>query len=179
MTHIPSNRLAGFSENRAHLDFYPTPEWATEALFTVETFTGSVIEPACGAGDMLRVILRYNSNVVGKDIVTGHDYMSEEGQYDHVITNPPFKLALQFVNKSKQVASHKIALFLKLSFLEGQRRQTMLRDTEFPLARVHVFSSRVTFHPNGIEDKKRSGTMAFAWFVWDKSHSGPPMINWL
>lgn len=175
---IPSNRLAGYSENRASLDFYPTPEWASFSLFSVEKFEGSVLEPAAGDGAMVKVIERFNP-CIAKDIQTGDDFMNEGGEYDNVITNPPFSLAQEFVEKGKKVAKKKIALFLKLQFLEGKRRLEMFRDMEFPLARVHVFSKRVTFHPNGIEDRKRSGTMAFAWFVWDKEHKGQPIINWI
>lgn len=175
---IQSNRLAGYSENRAHLDFYPTPEWATEALFTVEKFNGVILEPAAGNGAMSKVIEKYNT-VISKDIVYGHNFMAETSSYDNIVTNPPFKLALQFVRKGKQVSQNKLALFLKLSFLEGKARKQMFEENDFPLARVHVFSKRVTFHPEGIEDKKRRGTMAFAWFVWDRSHTGRATLGWL
>jgi hypothetical protein len=175
---IASHRLAGFSENRAHLDFYPTPEWATEALFNVEKFEGTVLEPACGNGAMVKVIERYNT-VIGKDVIYGNDFLEESQTFDNVITNPPFKLASQFVYKGKQVARMKLALFLKLCFLEGVGRQSMFKEANFPLARVHVFSKRVTFHPEGIEDRKRSGTMAFAWFIWDQSHKGEATLSWI
>lgn len=175
---IPSNHLAGHGDNRAHLDFYPTPEWATEALFEEEKFEGLVLEPACGDGAMMRVIERHNP-CEGYDILSGTDFLLEQRKFPNVVTNPPFKIAKEFIEHAKVVADHKIALFLKLAFLEGQSRVAMFRDTSFPLARVHVFSKRVTFHPGGIEDRKRSGTMAFAWFVWDREHEGPATINWI
>lgn len=174
---IPSHRLAGFSENREPNDYYPTPEYATEALFSVEEFEGAVLEPAAGDGTMANVINRHNP-CVAKELLDGHDFLLETEQYPNVVTNPPFKLAQEFVEKAKTVADKKVALFLKLVFLEGQCRQRMFRDTVFPLARVHVFSKRVTLYAGGRKGKN-SGTMAFAWFVWDKEHVGPPIINWI
>lgn len=175
---LPSHHLAGFSENRAHLDFYPTPEWATEALMAVEQFDGVILEPACGDGAMFEVLQKYN-DVVPKDIIYGQDFLKETDEYDNIVTNPPFRLAEEFVRVGKRVAQRKIALFLKLAFLEGQARKSLLEETTFPLARVHVFSKRVTFHPGGIEDRKRSGTMAFAWFIWQRDFEGKPTISWI
>jgi len=157
---IASNHLAGYSNNRASMDFYPTPTWATEALFTVEKFSGVVLEPAAGDGAMVQVIKKYN-DCVSNDIVCGYDFLSETRKFPNVITNPPFTLAKEFVEKAKIIADEKIALFLKLAFLEGQSRVGMFRDVKFPLARVHVFSKRVTFHPNGIEDKN----VAVQWLL--------------
>lgn len=173
---IAAHKLAGYSASRSPLDFYSTPSWATEALFMVETFNGSVLEPAAGDGAMVEVIKKFN-HCVARDIQSGQDFLEYQGRFANVVTNPPFSLAEAFIEKAKQVATEKIALFLRLNFLEGQKRQRMFRDTEFPLARVHVFSKRVSLYAG--EKGKNGGTMAFAWFVWDKEHKGLPTINWI
>lgn len=36
------------------VDFYATPEWATEALLEHEEFDGVILEPCSGAGQFLR-----------------------------------------------------------------------------------------------------------------------------
>jgi hypothetical protein len=176
--------------NRAELDFYPTPAYATEALMSREKFEGRVWEPAAGAGDMSQVIEKYNFNVLSTDIKyrgfgseKSVDFINTDFYPDlieNVITNPPFKYAKEFVLTAKKVATKKIAMFLKLVFLEGQRRQEMLMDTEFPLARIYVFSKRVNLYRETLDGKGKSGGMiAFAWFVWDKSYSGKPTVDWI
>ena len=47
-----------------------------------------------------------------------------------------------------------------------------------PPSRVWVFSERITFYPKGVVTAG-SGTTAYAWFVWDKAHSGPTELAWL
>jgi len=101
-----------------------------------------------------------------------------------VITNPPFILGKEFVKRCKQVSHHRFALFLKLTFLESMKRYDLLRDRDFPLAQVHVFSNRVTLHRNGVptpdkNGKINGGTAAYAWFVWDNQHNGPPQVYWI
>lgn len=175
---LTGRAIGGYSDRREVNDFYATPEWATEALFRVEKFDGNILEPAAGDDDMVRVIEKY-APCISKELTRGDDFMLESGTYDNVVTNPPFKIAQEFVNKSKKVSRKKIAMFLKLSFLEGVSRQEMLKETNFPLARVHVFSKRVTLWGRGKERKGTSGTIAFAWFVWDRDHVGPAKINWI
>ena len=40
-----------------------------------------------------------------------------------------------------------------------------------------MFSERITFYPHGAI-RAGSGTMAYAWYVWDKDHPGPTELRW-
>ena len=42
--------------DRQENDFYPTPDWVTEALLNSVELRGPVWEPCCGDGSMVRVI---------------------------------------------------------------------------------------------------------------------------
>lgn len=182
MSGASAHQIVGYSKDRKHADFYPTPPKATEALFRVERFEGNVLEPACGDGVMSDIIKKYNpvtswelhDRGYGK---TGVDFLTTGLEsFDNVITNPPYKLAAKFVNTAKMVADKKVAMLLKLAFLEGQGRQTLFRDTTFPLKAVYVFSNRLSFSPTG---SGSSGLIAFAWFVWDKDYQGKAYIDWI
>ncbi|HEY2112278.1 MAG TPA: hypothetical protein VGH25_11180, partial [Dongiaceae bacterium] len=49
-----------------------------------------------------------------------------------------------------------------------------------PLARVWIFSRRLTMVRGGDPTLAGGGSMlAFAWFVWEHGHSGPPALGWL
>ena len=180
---MKGQNLAGYSNHRAELDFYPTPPYITEALMQKEKFAGEIWECASGHGDMSKVLAKYNS-VISSDIrpdgygLKGTDFLMSSNHTDNIVTNPPFDKALEFVERAKMLADKKIAFLLKLVFLESAKRLPMFLDTEFPLARVYVFSKRVNFW-GGTVESKGGGTIAFAWFVWDKEHKGKPIIDWI
>ena len=63
-------------------------------------------------------------------------------------------------------AKNKLALLLRLAFLEGiNRNRTIFSIT--PPSRIWVFSERITFYADGAV-KAGSGTTAYAFFIWDK-----------
>ncbi len=96
---------------------------------------------------------------------------------DNIITNPPFKLAKEFVEKALTIATNKVVILQRLAFLESKERYKLFTTT--PLKCIYVFSKRLNMYANGIKDKKRSGMLAFAWFVWEKGYNGKPYINWI
>jgi hypothetical protein len=94
---------------------------------------------------------------------------------DNIVSNPPFNLAREFIDKALTIAAHKVAMLLPLTFLEGQRKAPWLRST--PLARVHVFTWRISMPPGELlvagKVKPEGGKKCFAWFVWEHGHAGP------
>ena len=171
--------IIGDGKNRKADDFYSTPPYATQALLDKEKFTGTIWEPACGEGHMSKVLIANGYQVDSSDLIdrgygTQLDFLSSNKTYDNIITNPPFSIGLEFVLKAKQSANHKIAMLLKTQFLEGISRQAMFLDDKFPLKCMYQFSKRLTFG-----DKSSGGMLAFAWFVWDKQHTGKPYIDWI
>lgn len=179
---VGSSRRNG---NRDQSDFYPTPAYATHALLKREVFNGDVWEPACGNGAISEVVKEYGNIVKSSDLVVrGYgeapvDFLSTDRSVRNIITNPPFNLSLEFVQHAKLCAKNKIAMFLKLAFLEGSKRQEMFRDKFFPLSKVYVFSKRVRLDKNGIPMGCKSEMIAFAWFIWDSTHDGPATIDWI
>jgi hypothetical protein len=163
-------------------DFYPTPDWATQALVDHEDFQGDIWEPACGDGAMADVLRRTGSEVYASDLYdrgygeAGVDFLSSGRRAANVITNPPYNAAEGFVHKCLEVADRKFALLLRLAFLEGAHRQRTIFGPS-PPARVWVFSERITFYPKGAV-RKGSGTTAYAWFVWDKDSQSSCELRW-
>lgn len=175
--------IGGAMVGRQKDDFYPTPPEATEALLSVERFDGAIWEPACGDGAISRVLEAHGYTVQSTDLVDRNygiahiDFLMERQILPNIVTNPPFKLANQFVRHAVSLTTGKVAMLLKIAFLEGVERSRLFRET--PLARVHVFSKRVTFRNTERGDVNGSGMMAFAWFVWEHGHIGKPELGWL
>lgn len=174
--------IGGMSVGRPEHDYYPTPPDATEALLRVESFTGPVWEPACGDGAICRVLDAHGIQNHGTDLIdrgwgtAPHDFLTSPYLCDNIITNPPFKLAEEFIDNSLARTTGKTAMLLRLAFLEGGRRKP--KFAAWPLARVHVFSKRLTMHREG-KGAGGGGMICFAWFVFEHGHEGAPTIGWL
>jgi hypothetical protein len=163
-------------------DFYPTPAWATYALMDNEKFSGPIWEPACGDGAMSTVLADAGNPVTSSDLYNrgygeiGVDYLLSNRKAPNIITNPPFNSAEGFVATGLVTANRKFALLLRLAFLEGINRANTIFH-KAPPSRVWVFSERITFYMKGTH-RAGSGTTAYAWFVWDKDHSGQTELAW-
>jgi hypothetical protein len=163
-------------------DFYPTPRWATFALIDNEPFRGDIWECACGDGAMSHVLEETGQRVRSSDLYDrgfgeiGHDFLNTERRHKNIVTNPPFHSAQGFVAVGLKQAQKKLALLLRLAFLEGANRAETIFFAH-PPSRVWVFSERITFYPKGAR-RAGSGTTAYAWFVWDKDHAGPTELAW-
>lgn len=98
------------------------------------------------------------------------DFLSIENTHwgGNIITNPPYKYALDFVYKALQIVpdGKKVCMFLKIQFLEGKARRELFRS--YPPKVVYVSSSRLLCAPNGdFEHAAKNGgsAVAYAWFV--------------
>jgi hypothetical protein len=78
-------------------------------------------------------------------------------RFDYIITNPPFSLAQEFVEKAMGVADVTVML-LRLNFLGSQKRAKFLRSN---MPDVYILSKRPSFTGKGTDSTE------YAWFVWD------------
>ena len=125
-------------EIREENDFYATDPLAMELLLKEEEFNKDIWECACGQLHLSKVLEEHgytvrNSDLVQRvDNVEQLDFLSEENKtkwHGDIITNPPFKFAQEFVEKSLELIEdgNKIAFFLRLQFLEGKRRKELFK----------------------------------------------------
>lgn len=170
---------------RQNEDYYATEPKAMELLLGEETFARHVWECACGEGHLSKVLEKHGYDVESTDLIyrgygRQEDFLKTEGWFDgDIITNPPYKFALQFVEKALQTVKRgrKVAMFLKLTFLEGKGRKQFFLDN--PPKTVYVSSSRLICAVNGDFKAITSSAVAYAWFVWEKGYAGDPAIKWI
>ena len=133
--------------DRQREDYYATEPKATEWLCKLERFDGRILEPSCGEGHMSRVLEAAGYEVVSRDIVDrGYgevaDFLAIDNlEWDgNIVTNPPYKYAQEFVEKALSIIpkGKKVAMFLKLTFLEGKARRALFRSTP-PHSRLGEF----------------------------------------
>lgn len=188
---LQGGKLAGGNSERGRVkdDYYATPSEATLALLQKEDIIYPALEPACGEGFISKLL--DESDTTSSDLIdrgygqgnTDFLFMNtyREGEFNTVITNPPFNLFLEFAMQALQIARRKVILFGKIQALEGVKRATFLENS--PLKTVYVFKNRINPLRNGSEfdenGKKWASTMCFAWYVWEIGYEGQPIIKWL
>lgn len=173
------------------LEYFPTPAWATRALceFIGRQHTEHHVcwEPACGEGHMARPLGEYFRAVYASDchnygFGTVEDFLwygAGNKDFDWIITNPPFKLAMRFAHLAIDRAKVGVAMFARLQFLEGQTRHEKLFRPYPPTwilqfcERVPLLEGRIAL-PRGMKRKgehpDRSAT-AYCWVLWSKPSS--------
>lgn len=190
MSQNNGGKLAGGNPSRGRMenDYYATNSESTKAILAVEEIIYPAWEPACGEGHISKIV---GGNILSTDLVYrgfgegSVDFLTcdlPDREIKTIITNPPFNLFQEFVDKALKIATNKVIMFGKLQALEGQKRATFLQST--PLKTVYVFKKRQQPLRNGkpndeVTGKKMSSTMAFAWFVWEIGYTGLPQIKWL
>lgn len=175
------------ADQRETFDYYATDPKAVEMLLEMETFAPVIWEPACGEGHISKVLQAYGYEVISTDLIyrgfgdpeplnfleeTLNDF---EGD---IITNPPYSSGLEFVKRALDSVrpDGKVAMFLKVQFLEGQKRGEFFRQT--PPRKVYISRSRLSCAKNGDFARFPDSAIAYAWYVWEKGFTGDPVIKW-
>lgn len=172
-------------KERSKLDYYGTDPRSTKVLLENETFSQNIWEPCAGHHLMSDVLEEAGYTVKTTDIA---DYgfgdeevnfleITEEFDGD-IVTNPPYGLSTDFAVKALEILKpgKKLAMFLRLLFLEGNKRYDKVFK-ENPPKTVYVFSNRQVSDKN--DDFSHGSAVAYAWFVWEKGYKGDPVIKWV
>ena len=176
-------------KERQNEDYYATEPAAADWLIKLEEFNGKPIwECASGENHLADVFKQYGFSVKTSDIVKRTpsteviDFLTYDGKWKgHIITNPPYNKAKEFVEKAIELVNDgdKVCMFLKVQFLEGKARKKLFET--YPPKRIWVSSSRLLCAKNGKFEEMRAGggsAVAYAWFVWEKGYKGDTIVKW-
>lgn len=179
------------TDERESNDFYATDPSAIDHLMAIKPpaiggieLTGPVWEPACGQGHLSERLKQYGYEVYSTDLIDrGYgdgciDFLKCNEPWDgDILTNPPYKYALEFAEHGLDLIGegHRVFLFMKLTFLEGQKRRRLFDRRE--LEKVLVFTKRIICAKNADFDSVTSSAMAYAWFVFRKGYNECPEIG--
>lgn len=183
--------MARRNEPADGLDFYPTPPWATRALFEHGFFKdyrqplGTAMDPVCGEGHMTLVLEEYPFDQVfrsdvhdyGQPIVA--DFLDMRGFYsDWFFLNPPYNKALAMILHALQWATKGVAVLARSAFLEGQERFHQLFSV-CPPTYVFQFVERLPIYKGRWAINGSSAT-AYSWFLWLKDRPVlAPTVHWI
>ena len=172
-------------KEREQNDYYATDPKAAKLLLGLETFE-NILEPSCGEGHLSKVFTDAGIKVTSSDLVN-RGYGTQKSFFDYkewdgdIVTNPPYKYGLEFVEHALKIIPHgnKVAMFLKLQFLEGKKRKGLFVSN--PPRTLYVSSSRLLCAKNADFEGMRKGggsAVAYGWFVWVKGFKGRTAIEW-
>ncbi len=187
--------MAQRHEPHDSLDDFPTQCWGTRALCEHVIYPGpdaTCWEPACNRGYMVRPLQEYFRRVYASDI---HNYSDEfDGQewiedflwgvgapnaienkhIDWIITNPPFRLAEQFIERARSIARVGVCMLVRTQFLEGIGRHDRL-FSKTPPSVIAQFSERLPL-VKGRVDPKVSTATSYCWVCWWSDEDGTRFV---
>ena len=173
---MKASTIIGGSSNqygRNAADFYATPPECTIALLDNFDwlFSGSRIwEPACGDGAISKVLEGRGYEVISTDLYyrgygdSGMNFLNAECNCGGIITNPPFNLAAEFIERSA-AKNIPFAMLTKSTFWHAKKRQKLFEATR-PMAIIAM-----TWRPAMSPERGKSATMDFIWTVWGAAPS--------
>jgi hypothetical protein len=181
-------------------DFYATPPWCTDAILPHLPTGGVILEPSCGDGAILARLAasaapsrlhlvgvelhpgraeQARGRVLGAYIMEG-DFLTRGEEIAAlypdlclIIGNPPFSLAMSFVEAALRLAAPTratVAMLLRLAFLESIERQAF---HAVHAADLYPLAKRPSFTGEGTD------SAAYAWWVWGPGRGGrwfPPLL---
>lgn len=170
-------------------DQYPTPKWCVTRLLERAHLPGGLwLEPCAGAGNIVRAVTDMRSDVMwsaseimpeyeselreacgGGSVEMGDFFETAPRRYDAVITNPPYRMAQQFITRCMEL-SEVVVMLLRVNFLASQRRSKFMREHT---PDVYILPDRPSFTGKGTD------SIEYGWFVWHGSqprHEGKLVV---
>ncbi len=168
---------------RAAADFYPTPPEPVRAFLAQFGLPANsrILEPCAGSGSIIRCLREYGLNnidavelreeerqgleAVANEVRIG-DFLTMDGlsnKYNVIITNPPYRQAREFIEKSLDIVrpGGSVIMLLRTNFLESKSRFDFWQA--HPLRGLYVLSKRPSFTGTGTD------ATSYSWFVWRKN----------
>ena len=206
------------NKEREATDFYATPSEEVANILDrlvedgkisyLNPDTTTILEPACGAGHMIKGIRKSKKigfpTIVGTDIKEWisdtlswsnnenkyiimkngdkFDFLSDDYPFDcaqYIVMNPPFSLIEDFVSKSLNIATRGVLMLARLQFLEGEKRfNAILKDN--PPSDIYIYVDRIFCYKNGNFSAPKNAVQAYAWFWWDTLHqTNETKVHWI
>lgn len=169
-------------------DWYVEEVWNGTRLFEVEQFDGTITDPACGMGRIVKAARKAGYKAQGIDIKRRNGFPCEIGDFfartqpiQNLVCNPPFSRAWAFAVYALVLTERKVAMLLPAGWVQGNRRSRWL-EHHTPLKIVWWLCPRPSMPPGPVIEAgvtPGNGTTDYAWFVWDHSYRGRPQHGWL
>lgn len=138
---------------------------AVNEFWTEGNFSWDLCEIRESCKPILEGLEKVNTVTIGSFLDYPEDLSKGFGQfeYDVSISNPPFSIAMEFIEKSMRIA-RSTAMLQRLNFLGSAKRHEFMKEHH---PDIYVIPNRPSFKATGETD-----SIEYAWFVFDEYSSG-------
>ena len=151
-------------------DFYPTPPWCYENLDIDWSQFTSAHEPCRGDSRIYTFLQEKGIDTTWSEITEGKDFFEHKDSVDLIFTNPPFKIAQEFIDHAFSLAPT-VVMLLRINFLGSIKRQAWWKDN--PPTAMYVLSKRPSFTGDGTDATE------YCWVCWDSTNRIPSGFHWV
>jgi len=107
---------------------------------------GTILEPCCGEGNFLK----YLPTADWCEITKGKDFLTLNGHWDWIITNPPYSIYRSFLNKSMEVADNIVFLqLINATFYKARLRD--MWNKNFGIKEIYAIKTPKEFPQFGFQ----------------------------
>ena len=148
---------------RGSPDDFQTPVEALWPLLPYLRKDWTVWECAAGNGNLVAELMNNGYDVVASDVKDGKNFLQwRPARFDCVVTNPPYSLKQEFLERCYQLGKP-FALLLPLTTFETRKRQALFVKHGL---QVVFFDRRINFETPGPGKGEGGAWFATAWFTW-------------
>jgi hypothetical protein len=156
---------------------YPTPPWVTRVLIPyLPKRIRYIWEPAPGGGKIVRALRAEGYTVFGnrRDFLKCEELPDPRVQA--IITNPPYggggHLGRLFIEHALAFNTATTYMLLRVDFDSARTRQHLFGQCSGFAGKI-VLLNRIDWWKG-----PASSSTNHAWFVWSRTHKGPPIIHY-
>jgi hypothetical protein len=166
---------------RKERDEYNTPFWVTHALVPHIPRGRKIWEPACGQGNIVRVLLNAGYSVHAGDLVDGENFFDTDFplDVDGIVTNPPYTVASLFIKHAISLMHSRVGfvcLLLPSDFSYAKGRRELFADSPIFIKKIELTKRIVWFERS--DGKRAAPSENHAWYIWDWRHDGGARLAW-
>src|SRR5262245_36538058 len=167
---------------RKEADLYETPDWVVDAVIPfIPKGSRKIWEPACGSGNIVRVLADAGYDVYATDACDGENFfdLDDSQGADGILTNPPYTDVTKFVQHAIDVMMPRNGWVMMLLSQEWScangRRHLFAKCPIF--AKKIELTKRIVWFPRS-DGKRAAPSENHAWYCWHWRHVGKSWIDW-
>lgn len=159
--------------------------WKTLVFNSTPTLGSRWLEPCAGRGNIIQAIGNAPGEIIWRAVEMREECQTDlltilpekqvdcpadffewavdnqqRKRYDVTITNPPYRLAQEFIETSMALTRGLVVMLLRLNYTGAKKRFAFFR--EHPPTHILLLPNRPPFTEDGKTD-----SIEYAWFVWD------------
>ncbi len=176
-------RVSADGYKRAADDWYVEPTFTVEALIAAHPFHGVILDPACGQGTIPAAFSRAGFRTIACDLrdrgypgTIVSDFMDPRinTRVENIVCNPPYSIAVPFIQRARERATRDVAALLRLDFLATKTRMDLVNEA----SAIYIMAKRPNMPPGGSTVRAGGGRQDFCWIVWSRTRLLPmPLLR--